>query len=104
MDLIVYVPNVEELFCISEGDGCNLTDEDIKAGYEDYLYYDVYNIQELSDVEDGGMVLLEKSIPEEFNNLSEIIERTLNMGGIFGLSYQILSGEEYWKKLIGEVR
>lgn len=103
MDLIVYVPNVEKLFRISEGDGCNLTDEDIKAGYEDYLYYDVYNIQELSDVEDGGMVLLEKYVSEEFNNISEIIERTLNMGGIFGLSYQILSGEKYWKKLVGEV-
>ena len=102
MDLIVYVPNAEKLFRISEGDGCNLTDEDIKAGYEDYLYYDVYNIQELSDVEDGGMVLLEKYVSEEFDNISEIIERTLNMGGIFGLSYQILSGEKYWKKLVGE--
>lgn len=102
MDLIVYVPNVEKIFRISEGDGCNLTDEDIKAGYEDYLYYDVYDIQELSEVEDGGEVLLEKYVSEEFNNISEIIERTLNMGGIFGLSYQILSGEKYWKKLVGE--
>lgn len=104
MDLIVYVPSEEKLFRISEGDGCNLTEEDIKAGYEDYLYYDVYDIQELSYVEDGGMVLLKKPILKEFRTLSDIIERTLNMGGIFGLSYKILSGEEYWKELIGEVK
>ena len=107
-DLIVYVPFAERLFRILKGDGLNLTSEDIEDGYVDYLYYDVYDIQELSDIEDGGLVLLEKEIHEEFNDLSELIIRVLNMGGIFGeysgLSYQILSGKEYWTELIAAER
>lgn len=96
-DLVIYcIPN-EKIIRISEGDGCNLSQEDIDNGYVDYLYYDVFDPQNLQDVEDGGMVLLKKPIKEEFSSIQGVIDRVTEMiGYIYRPERTILSGLDDW--------
>jgi hypothetical protein len=102
-DLVIFVKNDEKIIRIAEGDGCNLTDEDIKDGYVDYLYYDIFDAQDFQDVEDGGMVLLEKPVKDEFNSIGEVIKRVLNMAGYIKMPvYYMLSGEDDWIALVGK--
>ena len=112
-DLVIFVKNDEKIIRIAEGDGCNLTmedirsvitnDEDIKDGYVDYLYYDIFDAQDFQDVEDGGMVLLKKPIKDEFNSIAEVLERVLNMAGYIKMPvYYMLSGEDDWITLVGK--
>lgn len=42
--IFIYVPAVDQIVRISEGSGDNLTDENIKAGYVDYIYYEQHNV------------------------------------------------------------
>ena len=64
----IYVVDDEVIIEFDEGTGDNLLDEDIEAGYVDYVYYTVYNISDLDAVKevDGGMVLLEKPFREAY--------------------------------------
>ena len=102
-DLVIFAKNDEKIIRISEGNGCNLTNEDIDDGYVDYLYYDIFDAQDFQDVEDGGMVLLKKPIKEEFNSIGEVLERVLNMAGYIKLpTYYMLSGEDDWTVLVGK--
>lgn len=102
MNLIIYYKEKGELISISEGDGSNLSSEDEANGYADYLYYDVYDIQNLGETKDGGMVLLKKPIKEEFNCANEVIARVLNMhyGIELTLGIDILSGLDEWYELL----
>ena len=100
-DLVIFVKDYEKIIRISEGDGFNLTTEDIDEGYVDYLYYDVFDAQDLQNVEDGGLVLTEKPIKDEFNSIGEVLERVLNMAGYIKLpTYYMLSGEDDWVELV----
>ena len=108
-DLVIFVKNYEKIIRISEGDGCNLTNEDIDEGYVDYLYYDIFDAQDFQDVEDGGMVLLKKPIKEEFNSVGEVLQRVFDFiypHPIQGYSsfptYYMLSGEDDWTVLVGK--
>lgn len=80
-DLVIYLKNEEKIIRISEGDGCNLSSEDEANGYVDYLYYDVFDPQNLQDVEDGGMVLLKKPVKEEFEAICQVATRVMDMAG-----------------------
>lgn len=103
-DLVIYCIRNEKIIRISEGDGCNLSQEDIDNGYVDYLYYDIFDPQDIQDVEDGGMILLEKPIKEEFDNIATLVYRVLSISfgddfvdGAFILDlYTILSGKNEW--------
>lgn len=45
----------------NEGTGDNLLDEDIEAGYVDYIYYTTWHIDDNDITEDdGGMILLKE--------------------------------------------
>ena len=61
-DFIAYDYPNDIYFRISEGTGDNLLQEDLDAGYIDYIYYSNYNTYEdainETDGSDGGMVLL----------------------------------------------
>jgi hypothetical protein len=102
-DLVIFVKDYEKIIRISEGNGCNLTTEDIDEGYVDYIYYDVFDAQDFQDVEDGGMVLTEKPIKEEFVSVKEAVERVLAMAGWIEphtVNWIPLSGEDEWMTLI----
>lgn len=102
MNLVIYYKEKGELISISEGDGSNLSSEDEANGYVDYLYYDVYDIQDIGEPIDGGMVLLKKPIKEKFNCANEVVNRVLNMhyGTDLSLDISILSGLDEWYELL----
>ena len=71
-----------QIYHITEGTGDNLSEEDIKEGYVDYIYYDVYdNIQGIAneDIVDGGMILLEKIYQDM--SIQEILGRVISFIG-----------------------
>ncbi len=75
--LLIYVPSTSHLIRISFGCGDNLLKEDAKAGYVDYLNYDIYDATEqdsdLSEPIDGGMLMLKRSADEEYKSLEEAV-------------------------------
>lgn len=99
-DLVIYCIRNEKIIRISEGDGCNLSQEDIDNGYTDYLYYDVFDPQDIQDVEDGGMILLEKSIKEEFDTVEDIVTRAQELAFLEYQGTYFLSGFEEWQEYI----
>ena len=53
-----YVMDTGEIIIANEGTGDNLLQEDIDAGYVDYVYYTTYSVTDTVEEEDGGMMLL----------------------------------------------
>ena len=94
-DIMLYIPDGETIIIISEGTGDNLLDEDIEAGYMDYLNYEVGDVSEMltnrSIPEDGGMIMYEELIQEKFKDLKETIPDVLeDVYGTKDVQYQIL--------------
>jgi hypothetical protein len=90
--IYIYVPAFKQIIKISEGSGDNLTDEDLDAGYVDYIYYDTYelgcDIREL----DGGMVMLTEPFQELFTCTADAISHVLDMAYCNDtLDYKILN-------------
>jgi hypothetical protein len=77
----IYILGEDEIIEFSEGAGGNLTDEDIEAGYEDYIYYAVYDVSDLDEVEevDGGMMLLTESWDDHLKRvgLDEVVDEVV---------------------------
>lgn len=75
----IYVPETRQIIKISEGTGDNLLDEDIDAGYVDYIYYDTYVVD--SDIRelDGGMVMLKELFRDKFSCTADAIPSVLDM-------------------------
>lgn len=63
-----YIIGEDKILEACEGTGTNLTDEDIEAGYEDYVYYTIFDITDLDNVyeDDGGMMLLTRPFKEVY--------------------------------------
>lgn len=74
----IYVVDDEAIIEFDEGTGDNLLDEDIEAGYVDYVYYTVYGIWDLDDVKeiDGGMILLDKPFREAYTKTLKDMDGT----------------------------
>lgn len=53
-----YVMDTGEIIIATEGAGANLTQEDIDAGFVDYVYYTTYEVTDTVEESDGGMMLL----------------------------------------------
>ena len=65
---------------VAEGDGCNLSPEDRAEGYVDYVYYDVYGLEDGGIEEIGGaMLMLRKELREQYGSLSESIPDVLEL-------------------------
>lgn len=45
-DVFICVPEEGQIIRIAEGTGDNLLKEDIDLGYNDYVYYDVYDLDQ----------------------------------------------------------
>ena len=78
-DIFIYVQAMKQIIRIAEGSGDNLTDDDISQGYIDYIYYDVYNVQQDLPEVDGGMVMLTELFQEKFKSTKEAIPMVLDM-------------------------
>lgn len=87
----IYVPAAKQLIRISEGTGDNLLDEDIDAGYVDYIYYEQYELgPDIREV-DGGQVMLTQLFQEQFTCTKDAIPHVLDMAyGAEDLEYIVL--------------
>lgn len=90
-DVYIYVPNEQQIIKISEGSGDNLLEEDIAAGYVDYIYYEQYSREQGFPEVDGGMVMLTELFQEKYNSTAECISAVLDMDfGDVTMDYVIL--------------
>lgn len=78
-DIFIYVPTKKQIIRIDEGSGDNLTDDDIAQGYVDYIYYEVYNVQQDLPEVDGGTIMLTEWFQEKFESTKEAIPSVLDM-------------------------
>ena len=81
--MLIITKDTEKLITIVEGTGDNLTDEDIKDGYIDYVMTSVYRVEgEEIILEDGGQMLSQtpiKDLEEE-----DLVNRVLDYWGLGG--------------------
>lgn len=90
-DIFIYVQTMKQIIRIAEGSGDNLTDDDISQGYIDYIYYEVYNVQQDLPEVDGGMVMLTKLFQEKFKSVKDAIPAVLDMAyGDESIKYVVL--------------
>lgn len=90
-DIFIYVQTKRQIIRIDEGSGDNLTDDDIAKGYVDYIYYEVYNVQQDLPEVDGGMIMLTKPFQEKFKSTKEAIPAVLDMAyGNESMGYIVL--------------
>ena len=90
-DIFIYVPTMRQIIRIDEGSGDNLTDDDIAQGYVDYIYYEVYNVQQDLPEVDGGMIMLTELFQEKFKSTKEAIPMVLDMAyGDASIKYIVL--------------
>lgn len=86
--MLIITKDTEKLITIVEGTGDNLTDEDIKDGYTDYVMTSIYRVEgEDIVLEDGGQML--SQTPIEDLEEDELVKRVLDYWGL---------GEEDWLK------
>lgn len=86
--MLIITKDTEKLITIVEGTGDNLTEEDIKDGYTDYVMTSVYRVEgEDIVLEDGGQML--SQTPIEDLEEDELVRRVLDYWGL---------GEEDWLK------
>lgn len=86
--MLIITKDTEKLITIVEGTGDNLTDEDIKDGYTDYVMTSIYRVDgEDIVLEDGGQMLSQTAIEDLEED--ELVRRVLDYWGL---------GEEDWLK------
>lgn len=86
--MLIITKDTEKLITIVEGTGDNLTEEDIKDGYTDYVMTSIYRVDgEDIVLEDGGQMLSQTSIEDLEED--ELVKRVLDYWGL---------GEEDWIK------
>lgn len=78
-DVFLYVPGEGQIMHISEGDGTNLLDEDIREGYVDYIDYSQYDLSGGIQEADGGMMLSAEYVRERYAQLADSIGDVLEM-------------------------
>lgn len=90
-DIFIYVQTKKQIIRIDEGSGDNLTDDDIAQGYVDYIYYEVYNVQQDLPEVDGGIVMLTEMFQEKFKSVKDAIPAVLDMAyGDESIKYVVL--------------
>lgn len=78
--MLIITKDTEKLITIVEGTGDNLTDEDIKDGYIDYVMTSVYRVDgEDIVLEDGGQMLSRTPIADLEED--ELVRRVLDFWG-----------------------
>lgn len=90
-DVYIYVPSEQQIIRIAEGSGDNLTDEDMDAGYVDYIYYEQYSREAGFPEVDGGMIMLTELFQEKYDSTAECVSAVLDMAfGDVTMDYVIL--------------
>ncbi|MBO4847057.1 MAG: hypothetical protein J5525_12305 [Lachnospiraceae bacterium] len=92
-DITIFVPYASQIVVISEGDGSNLEKDDIEEGYTDYIYYSIYDPNQLATGEyDGGMLLSKEPVRISYSDITEAVPDILALQyGNENLSWILLS-------------
>ena len=77
--IYIYVPSKKQIIRITEGSGDNLTGDDVKRGYVDYIYYEVHQLKQELPEADGGMIMLTELFQEKYKSTKECIPAVLDM-------------------------
>ena len=86
--MLIITKDTEKLITIVEGTGDNLTEEDLKDGFVDYVMTSIYRVDgEEIILEDGGQMLSMTPIAELEEE--ELVKRVLDYWGL---------GDEDWIK------
>ena len=72
-------PGARQIVRIAEGTGDNLLEEDANAGYVDYIYYEQYELSQDMPEVDGGQVMLEKMVRDQYRCMADSIQDVLSM-------------------------
>lgn len=80
-DVFLYVPETGQIVQISEGACTNLTDEDIREGYVDYIDYSQYDLSDGIQETDGGMMLSGEYVRKRYAQLAD------SAGDVMELAY-----------------
>lgn len=81
--MLIITKDTEKLITIVEGTGDNLTEEDIKDGYTDYVMTSIYKVDgEDIVLEDGGQMLSQTPIADLEED--ELVSRVLDYWGLGG--------------------
>ena len=64
--MFIFVPEMKQIVRIAEGTGDNLLPEDQDQGYVDYIYYEQYELSQDMPEVDGGQVMLEKMVRDQY--------------------------------------
>ena len=81
--MLIITKDTEKLITIVEGAGDNLTDEDIKDGYTDYVMTSIYRVDgEDIVLEDSGQ-MLSKTLVADLEE-DELVSRVLDYWGLGG--------------------
>ena len=81
-DLTILVPSANQIIRISVGTGDNLLKEDIEEGYVDYLNYDIFEVDGITETDgpsDGGMILLKDPALKKYTSLIDAVPEVLDM-------------------------
>ena len=86
--MLIITKDTEKLITIVEGTGDNLTEEDLKDGFVDYVMTSIYRVEDDEIMlEDGGQMLSMTPIAELEEE--ELVKRVLDYWGL---------GDEDWIK------
>ena len=77
--IFIYVPSMKQIVRISEGSGDNLLDEDIEAGYVDYIYYEQHRVEIDFPELDSGQIMLAEPFRSKYKSTKECIPAVLDM-------------------------
>lgn len=89
--IFIYVPEFKQIIRISEGSGDNLLDEDIDAGYVDYIYYEQHSREIDFPEVDGGQIMLTELFRDKFSCTKDAIPAVLDMAyGNENIEYIVL--------------
>lgn len=81
--MLIITKDTEKLITIVEGTGDNLTEEDIKDGYTDYVMTSIYKVDgEDIVLEDAGQMLSQTPIADLEED--ELVSRVLDYWGLGG--------------------
>lgn len=78
-DVFIYVPEAGQIVHISEGVGTNLTEEDIREGYVDYINYSQYDLLDGMQEADGGMILSKEYVRRRYTQLIDSVKDVLEL-------------------------
>lgn len=93
-EFYVYFPEVDLTYAIAEGSGENLSLEDRKEGYIDYIYYEGYKGKGTLKEYEGGFEMLKEYFQDKFEIVRDVIEYIIDAVELKVTEYEIFNEDQ----------